>query len=159
LQVHQIELGLQNHALTEVHSEITRNLEQLKELCELAPVAYFTLNRDGCISKTNVLGRKLLGNPLCMPIGLRLTAFVTIDCLYLFREFLDRVFARMTLESCCLTLLAPTGGEPIHVVLEGVAEENRQECRLVLTDVTKLRTTERKLATLEQWSSELVSAR
>jgi len=157
LQIHQIELELQNQALVEAHSEISRNLEQFKDLYELAPVAYLTLDQNGRITKTNALGRKLLGNPFCQPSALRFSTFVTEDCLYLFREFLDRVFARIALESCALTLLPHIGSEPVHVILEGIAEENEQECRLVVSDITQLKNTERKLAALEKLTSELVN--
>lgn len=148
LQVHQIELQLQNDALAEAYAESARNLEQFTSLYEYAPVAYFTLDRKGRIAKANALGRKLLVSPLCIPDGLHFAPFVTTDCLDMFRSFLDDVFARNTLESCTLTLMNPVGGDPIHVLLEGVAEEEGEACQLIVTDVTRLTLAEQRLAEL-----------
>lgn len=61
LQVHQIELEMQNEALREAHTHIEESLERYSELFDFAPVAYFTLDMDGGIHQTNFNGERLLG--------------------------------------------------------------------------------------------------
>lgn len=43
LQVHQLELEMQNQALREARTQISRNLDQLTDLYDLAPVAYLNV--------------------------------------------------------------------------------------------------------------------
>lgn len=155
LQLHQIELELQNQALRDAQQEIANNLELFKDLYDLAPVAYFSLDRVGRILKTNALGSKLLGRPLCAPCGLLFSAFVTTDCVTVFQEFLNHLFSCVVIENCNLTLLGTAAGSDVHVQLEGVSDESGQICRLVVTDISSQKKMEQKLMALEQWASEV----
>ena len=60
LQVHQIELEMQNEALQEARSVAELALERYADLFDFAPVAYFTLGIDGIIQQTNFRGGLLL---------------------------------------------------------------------------------------------------
>ncbi len=64
LQVSQIELEMQNCALTELQQakmEIEAGLARYTDLYDFAPVGYFTLDRNGTLSEINLTGAKLLG--------------------------------------------------------------------------------------------------
>jgi len=61
LQVHQIELELQNEELRTSRALREALLARYTELYDFAPVGYFTLARDGTILQTNLLGASLLG--------------------------------------------------------------------------------------------------
>ena len=159
LQVHQIELEMQNRQLLEAQAEITCHLEQFRELYDLAPVAYFTLARDGSVVKANTLGRKLLGSPLLPIERYRLAAFVSRDSLPDYNEFLDRVFVQGVLEGCHLNLAPDEGRGAVHVYMEGIADENRQHCRLVVTDLTRQKEMEKALTALESKTKELAIAK
>lgn len=155
LQLHQIELELQNQFLRDAQQELANNLELFKDLYELAPVAYFTLDPVGRILKTNVLGRKLLGHALCAPSGLLFSTFVTADCVHVFREFLARMFSCVVLENCNLTLFGSGAGSDVNVRLEGVSDESGQTCRLVVTDISSLTKMEQKLMALEKRAGKI----
>ena len=47
LQVHQIELEMQNEELQQARAEVEAVLGQYTDLYDFAPVGYFTLDRDG----------------------------------------------------------------------------------------------------------------
>ena len=100
LQVHQVELEMQNRELIEAQSEISRNLEQLTELYDLAPIAYLTLDRNGCITKSNVMARKLLGTPFLALNRCHLSRFIAHDSLHAYKEFINHIFSLGRLESC-----------------------------------------------------------
>ena len=61
LQVHQIELEMQNEELMQTRAELEAALRQYTDLYDFAPVGYFTLARDGTILQVNLAGANLLG--------------------------------------------------------------------------------------------------
>ena len=159
LQVHQVELEMQNQVLIEAQTEISRNLAQLTELYDLAPIAYFTLDRNGCITKSNAMARKLIGSRFLAMDGCHLSRFIQTDSLAAFKEFITRIFSMRRLEACHLTLLSSLGRPPVYVVMEGVADESEQECRLVVTDLTRQHASEEALASLAVRTEELAAAK
>jgi len=61
LQVHQIELQLQNEALRQAQSELEASHDRYVDLFESAPVAYVTLSPEGRIADGNLLATRILG--------------------------------------------------------------------------------------------------
>src|SRR3989304_2949667 len=61
LQVHQIQLEMQNKELARSRAESESLLRQHSDLYDSAPVGYFTLARDGAILRVNLAGATLLG--------------------------------------------------------------------------------------------------
>jgi hypothetical protein len=47
LQIHQIELEMQNEQLEQARAETQEALDRYPDLYEFAPAGYFTLDRDG----------------------------------------------------------------------------------------------------------------
>src|SRR5512140_364147 len=54
LQVHHIELEMQNEELRQARDEVDTLLEEYADLYDFAPVGYFTLDRTGTISRVNL---------------------------------------------------------------------------------------------------------
>ena len=61
LQVHQIELEMQNDELRRTHAELSVAQQHYVDLFELAPVAYITLNVQGILVQANLTAANLLG--------------------------------------------------------------------------------------------------
>jgi PAS domain S-box-containing protein len=61
LQVHQIELEMQNEELRRAQIELEAARTKYSDLYDFAPVGYFTFNRDGLILEVNLTGAALLG--------------------------------------------------------------------------------------------------
>jgi len=61
LQVHQIELEMQNEELHRSRAEVEAWLERYTELYDFAPVGYLAFGRDGVIRQVNLTGARLLG--------------------------------------------------------------------------------------------------
>ena len=63
LQVHQIELEMQNEALREAQVALERSRERYVDLYEFAPVGYLTLTDTGIITEANLKAAQMLGVP------------------------------------------------------------------------------------------------
>jgi len=61
LEVHQIELEMQNEELMRLQSELIASEKKYRDLYEFAPIGYFTLESSGQIRDANLTGASLLG--------------------------------------------------------------------------------------------------
>jgi PAS domain S-box-containing protein len=140
LQVHQIELEMQNTELRQALDEAETAFEKYAELYDFAPVGYFTLDRKGIIFAANLTGASLMGIERAQLIGRRFGLFVAAEARPSFAAFLGKVFTSSTKETCEVALLKE-GNSPLFVQVEAVAAASGQDCRIGLIDIT-----ERKLA-------------
>jgi len=147
LQVHQIELVMQNVELRQARDEIERSLEKYADLYDFAPVGYVTLGRDGTIRGANLTVATLLGIERSRLLGQSFGQFVIADTRTAFAAFLSRVFGHKDKQACEVALL--NEGENRHFVqIEAVAAASGQECRAAIIDVSARRKLEEKLEIL-----------
>lgn len=138
LQVHQIELEMQNEELIRSKLELESTLSQYAELYAFAPVGYFTLTRDGSIRRVNLTGAKLLGLELNDLIKRRFHLFVSPQSRKFFSDFLDKVFTSKSRESCEV-YLQKDGTTSQLMRIEGICEfQNGQDemCYAIVSEVS-----------------------
>ena len=160
LQVHQIELELQNEELLQARTEAETALQQYAELYDFAPVGYLTLGRDGTIHRVNLNGARLLGVERSGLIQRRLGLFVAESFRPIFNDFLVRVFSNPKKETCELALekeIAP----PTWVQLEAISQDGL-EGRAILLDISERKQAEDRLryqaALLENVNDAIVAS-
>ena len=61
LQIHQVELEMQNEVLNRTKRDLEATRDSYFDLYDLAPVGYLTLNKDGLIQKANLTAGTMLG--------------------------------------------------------------------------------------------------
>jgi diguanylate cyclase (GGDEF)-like protein len=150
LEVHQIELEMQNAQLLQSQAELESTLTLYAELYALAPVGYFTLTRDGTIRRANLTGAKLLNTDISGLIRKRFEVFVEAASKSAFREFLARVFRNEKKEACEVRL-ETNGTAPLWVYIEAVTNLTSQEqdvCYAIVSDITERKHTEDELREL-----------
>jgi len=79
LQVHQIELEMQNEALRQAKLDLEESRDRYVDLYELAPVGYLTLSADGMIADINLTGTAMLGMDRRDVLRRSFSAFVAIQ--------------------------------------------------------------------------------
>jgi PAS domain S-box-containing protein len=78
LQVHQIELELQNRELREAQNALEASRDRYAALYDFAPIAYFTFDLHGCILEINLTGATLIGRDRAQLLGAPFTSLVAI---------------------------------------------------------------------------------
>ena len=149
LQVHQIELEMQNEELVQARAEAEAVHRQYVDLYDFAPLGYFTLTRDGTIQRSNLTGARLLGAERSKLAKHRFGVFVSIESRPAFSAFLEKIFTTENNESCEIMLLKE-GHASFWVHLDAVCSEDRLECRVVMKDITERRQAEMELKESER---------
>ena len=139
LEVHQIELEMQNKELARSRAEMEALLRQYADLYDFSPVGYFTLARDGAILQVNLAGANLLGVERRALIKRRFGVFVNAQSRTTFNAFLDKVFTSGSKEACEIALLKD-GSDPISVHIEAIFDASRGQrevCHAVVSDISE----------------------
>ena len=149
LEVHQIELEIQNEELQQARSELESFLDQYTELYNFAPVGYLTLNISGLILQVNLTGASMLGMDRSRLVNQHFFRFVAADYRPVFTAFLAKIFHSHSLETTVIGL-QKEGGGPFFVHVEARVSNDGQECRIALIDITAKKQAEELLRESEQ---------
>ncbi|NEW82167.1 MAG: hypothetical protein GZ094_07355 [Mariniphaga sp.] len=135
LQVHQIELEMQNEELRRANEVAETALRKYTMLYDFAPMGYFTLDSDGKIEDLNFTGAEILGDKRFSLLGSNFNFFISIDHKEVFRSFLENVYAGISKESC-IVKLGHYKGPLRSVYMEGVVTGEDRNCLLSVIDIS-----------------------
>ncbi|HSW63172.1 MAG TPA: sigma 54-interacting transcriptional regulator [Dissulfurispiraceae bacterium] len=139
LQVHQIELEMQNEELRTIQAELEASRARYFELYDLAPVGYFTISEKCLILEANLSGAELLGVARHDAVNQPFSTYIfpeDQDIYYLRRKHLFETEEPQSFELRFLR----TGTVPFWGRLDmALARKtgSKPECRAVLSDVTE----------------------
>ncbi|MDZ7740013.1 MAG: hypothetical protein U5K32_13305 [Bacteroidales bacterium] len=136
LQVHQIELEMQNEELRQAYETTEAALKKYTMLFDLSPLGYFYLDFDGTICDLNFTGADMLGERRFSLIDSNFKLFVSEDSKAVFGDFFKKVFASNVNESCEV-LLGYNNNPLCRVYMEGVVTEDGKGCLLSVVDISK----------------------
>lgn len=145
LQVHQIELEMQNDDLRRSRDELEFMLLRYTELYDFAPVAYLTLDRKGGILAVNLVGARLLGVDRARLLGRNFRSFFDRPAREVLDDLLRRVFAGSDKVSCEVSLLADGGDGARFLQIEAVADLSGDQCQMGVVDITDSKKAEAEL--------------
>jgi hypothetical protein len=143
LQVHQIELEMQNEELREAYETAETALRNYTMLYDFAPMGYFTLDSEGSICELNFTGAELLGDKRFSLISSNFKLFISEDSKAVFNKFFSKLFAGNAKESCELKL-GYDGNPQSHVYMEGIVTGDDRKCLLSVVDITNFRNQSKK---------------
>ena len=136
LEVHQIELEMQNEELILANDQARAATEKYVELYDFAPLGYYTISRTGKIIGLNLQGARMLGKERSFLINNPFGFFVKEDSRTIFAAFLEEIFQNKSVVNCDLPLVS-AGTISLHVHLTGMISETQDECRITVVDVTE----------------------
>ena len=136
LQVHQVELMMQNEELSRAKEESELARQKYADLYAFAPVGYFTLTDGGEIVELNLCASRMVGKDRSLLLNSRLDFFISEDTRTHFNTFLHAIFKYEGKEYCEVTFLS-SENEPMYVQLNGLLSEERKYCLLTAVDITK----------------------
>jgi len=165
LEVHQLELGLQNEELRTARLEIEAGLARYTELFDFSPVGYFVLGADGELRDANFAAARLVGLDPGRLIGRRLVELAEVRDAKVLDEFVATVRsgAGQDVENegpgaCEVTLLRLPSGS-VNVRVTGVPLAGRLGAVLLaVEDVTARRRAERALRDASRRKDEFLAA-
>jgi formate hydrogenlyase transcriptional activator len=140
LQVHQIELKMQNEELRRTQEELEKGRDQYSHLYDFSPVGYVTLTEKGIIHEANLTLASMLGVERGVLVGKFFSSFVFRDDQDAFYKLRHRLLETDESQSCELRLLKKNE-QAFFAGLDCVVVKNRDDdfrfIRAAVSDITE----------------------
>lgn len=138
LQVHQIELEMQNHELRRAYDTAETALKKYTMLYDFSPMGYFTLDAESVICELNFTGAELLGERHFSLVNSNFKFFVAEHSLPVFNSFISKLYTGNAKESCEVKLRNDKNVMK-DVYMEGIVTGEKRECLLSVVDISAFR--------------------
>ena len=155
LQIHQVELELQQEELVRTRLELEKSLAMYTEFYDFAPAGYLTLSQDSKIEQANLTATRLLGVDRSRLLGMHLKQFVVPEDYRVIDALLETVFSKRAPANCEVKLLAslfkPSTAHSVRTFrIEAAVSDATQACRIILSDITAQKVSEESLRKSER---------
>ncbi|MFH2043683.1 MAG: sigma 54-interacting transcriptional regulator [Pseudomonadota bacterium] len=153
LEVHQIELEMQNAELRRAHEELELSKNIYTELYDFAPVGYFTLNTQRLIKKINLTGAQMLGIERQQLANKPFINFIAdakgrVD----FSKYCEEVFQNQSNQTCEISLKRKDE-TVFHAQLQSITKEDIDDkasyIYTAMLDITETKNADEKLRASE----------
>jgi PAS domain S-box-containing protein len=153
LEVHQIELKMQNEELKRAKEKAELAEKKYAGLYNFAPSGFLTLTKEGEITELNNSAEHLLGKERSQLIKSSFGFFVSNDTRAVYNSFLQKVFKNKVKETCELKL--ETGNDSMkYFLVTGIISNNNKKCLVTLVDITKRKHVEYELIRAKEIAEE-----
>ena len=159
LEVHQVELEMQNDELRRTRSALETSRDDYFNLYELAPVSFLTVNVKGVITRANISATALLDVDRHFLVNNSFLQFVLPEDRGRFYQLQKKVHASNNLEHCEMTLQVKDKKRiPIRLEMLSLNHEEKGEIHflIVAIDISRHKQVEQNLEeTIRERTSEL----
>ncbi len=135
LQVHQIELEMQNEELLRAYETSESALKKFTLVFDQAPMGFVTLESDGRIAELNFAAAEMLNERRINLMGSNFKLYVADESKTAFSDFFKRAYDTHQKEACNI-LLGNNTGSKRQIYIEGIVIENDNNCMMSLVDLT-----------------------
>jgi len=150
LQVHQVELEMQNDELRSMQCELEQSRKKYSDLYDFAPVGYLTLSEEGRIVEANLTAARQLGVERSILIGKPFNLYASENCREELHLHLRTVFKTRQPHTCEIKL---NGRSRIDRYLQLdstylLDSDGESLARTAMTDISDRKKAEEKLTAL-----------
>ncbi len=126
LQVHQVELEMQNSEMSHTQEELELSRNKFCQLYDFAPIGFFTFDRSGVIREVNLTGTKMLGLKRQMLINKPFVNFIAdpVEKDSFLLHLQEVMQHHQTVQICELKLLRKGDSGMFHGVLQSIAPDS-----------------------------------
>ncbi|MEI6970755.1 MAG: PAS domain-containing protein, partial [bacterium] len=138
LQVHQLELELQNEELRRAQAALDQSHQRYLDLYDYAPVGYLTISEKGVVLEANLTAATLLSVPRGVLIGRMFSRFVVNEDQGVYYRHRKQLFEAGVPQACDLRV-KKVGDSPVWVRLTATASHDakgKPACLIVLGDIS-----------------------
>jgi PAS domain S-box-containing protein len=139
LEVHQVELEMQNEELRTVQQELEEAKDRYSDLYDFAPLSYFTFDKNGLILQVNLTGANKLGIERSFLIKKPFSLYIAPDHKDAFYSHLRHIFDTKTQATCELQLVDKKGHK-VDALLESMPaheSDGNLLARTAMSDITQ----------------------
>jgi two-component system cell cycle sensor histidine kinase/response regulator CckA len=166
LEVHQIELEMQQQELAHSNAALEASQERYTEFYDFAPLGYLTLSRDCTIVEANLTATNMLGIDRAVLVGMNFQKFVVSLDHRIIESLLEKVSAERVPGSAEVTVMInDKNGFPfrhipdVHIFrIDAAFNDNAEAYRVILSDITESKHTEKKLVESRERFSQALDA-
>jgi len=161
LQVHQIELEMQNEELYNTQELLSESLEKYADLYNFAPVGYISLDRNGLILETNLTFCSQIDREKSRLLNTPLGFYVAAEDRGEFQFHLEHVFTSDERQTCELRMDKSSDPE-LYVQLVSILVhdgDGTELCRTSVTDISVRIDIEKELAKINDELEKRVAER
>ncbi|MBV5339067.1 MAG: PAS domain S-box protein [Deltaproteobacteria bacterium] len=155
LQVHQVELEMQNEELRRTQHELEVSRSRYFDLYDLAPVGYLTLNAQGFIVETNLTAATMFGIERRNLLNKPITGYIAPNDQDDYYRYRKRIVEKGVMMAREMNMLR-SDGTSFWAHLQAIPASNG-ECRVALTDITVRKQLEKALQNSNNQLHELVA--
>jgi signal transduction histidine kinase len=149
LEVHQLELELQNEELIRAKERASIAEEKYIELYDFAPCGYFTLTKAGLINELNFCAARLLNKDRSHLVNASFVYFISEETRSIFNFFFQKILRSHEKESCEV-VLSIEGSLPIDIHIDGIMSKKGELCFLTVVDISERKLAEKNFLALEK---------
>ncbi len=149
LDVHQIELKLQNDELIISNAKSETSAWKYMELYDFAPTGYFSLSKDGRIIELNLAAAEMIGKERSQLINRLFGSYVSENTKQNFNLFFNKIFTSKAKETTELDLSGNMAVQ-MPVLLTGIASGNGEQCSITMVNITERKLSENLLQESEK---------
>lgn len=149
LDVHQIELEMQNEELHLANIRAETDAEKYLNLYDFAPSGYLTLSKKDEILELNFSGATLLRRERSQLLNKRFAFFIADESKPKYFVFLEEIFESKTKQTCEIKL-ANNFENPIFINLTGIVDEENNQCLITMLDISQRKKAEEETKISEE---------
>jgi PAS domain S-box-containing protein len=162
LQVHQLELEIQNRELRETQQQLVHSRMRYADLYDFSPIGYASLDENGVIEEINITGGKLLGENPHKLVGRSFADFIRAQDVQGFKDHLSRCRSSRKKRNVDLRLI-PREAQPTDIQLFTMAtrdaDRHTLQFRTAMIDITMRKRAEAAVLETQKKLEQIVAER